>query len=133
VDQATQPLRERYLADLKKLMEQATKAGKLDDALAIKNMMRGVSAGGVDFNNRIADTRWKWGGGFELCIKADGTATGNDGSFIWMAIKPFVIEYSFKNGNHGTIEFEKNLEKAAVLEITPQGAKSALGLVRVKG
>src|SRR4051812_7793942 len=43
IEAASKPIRERYLADLRKLQEQATRAGKLEDAIAIKKEVDSLS------------------------------------------------------------------------------------------
>ena len=58
VEHAVQPLRDRYVADLTRLVDQATRAGRLDQALAIKNEIATVKvpSGSETFKN----SRWEW-------------------------------------------------------------------------
>jgi len=59
VERAIQPLQQRYVADLTRLMEQLTKAGRLEEAVAIRTELASVKKGTettMDFKN----TRWTW-------------------------------------------------------------------------
>ncbi|MBX7211328.1 MAG: hypothetical protein K1X78_23675 [Verrucomicrobiaceae bacterium] len=44
IDRATKPLTETYVAELKKLLDRHTKAGKLDQALEVRKELEGISA-----------------------------------------------------------------------------------------
>ena len=66
IEAASKPIRERYLAEIKKLQEQSTKAGKLDDALALRREINRIS---------IQHFTGKWNHVYgTIVISADGTA-----------------------------------------------------------
>lgn len=46
-ERAIQPLREHYIYELKRLLEQATRVGKLDDAVAIQHELTSLAPGGA--------------------------------------------------------------------------------------
>ena len=137
-ERAVGPIRERYAADLKRLLEQATRSGKLDQALAIKNELDTVSAGRsaaagtvAEFEQRLFGINWLWKGeGSKFSFAPDGRAPGAD--FTWKTVEPYTIEYRFPNGNYGTIIFERGLTRAAIKEIHPDGKKFNLVLSRAK-
>jgi hypothetical protein len=68
VEAAVKPIRDRYVSDLKKLLEQSTKSGNLDEALALRNEMAAQHMVG----------EWKTNGG-PLLIREDRTAIWCDG------------------------------------------------------
>jgi hypothetical protein len=134
LERAAQPIRERYLFNLKRLLDNATRDGKLNDALAIKTELDAAAASdGIDsvqeFERKFTALKWAWNGAFGMNFKPDGTA---DRGLTWKSVKPFTIEYKYPDGNHGTIVFERNLSRAAIYETTPSGKKGTLALIRAK-
>jgi len=133
-EHAVQPVRERYVADLKRLLEQYTRAGRLDDALAVKAELEASAHEGVesaaDFERRLVGIKWMWNGGFEVEFRADGTGTAF--GLKWKTVRPYTVTYTFSNGNHGTVVFERNLSRAAAEEVNNGGKKYSLTLTRAK-
>jgi len=136
-ERAVQPLRERYIADLKRLLDQTTRAGKLEDALAIKNEIEAVSAGTgaaadtvAEFERQLMGVKWTWNGAFTFEFQPDGKSSGR--GLTWKTVRPYTIEYKFPDSNHGTIVFERNISRAAIDEITSSGKKNPMTLFRVK-
>jgi hypothetical protein len=74
VEAAVKPIRDRYVSDLKKLLEQSTKSGNLDEALALRNEMAAQHFVG----------EWKANGGYYI-IREDRTviATNGGNSGVW--------------------------------------------------
>ena len=64
-----EPIERKYTDALYQLKERYTKAGRLADALVVDELIKKRS--GLEV---VKDTRWKWGGGGELTLKADGVA-----------------------------------------------------------
>ena len=61
LERQTKPLRDRYVADLTRLLEQVTRAGRLNDALAIKAEIAAVNASAgmtVGLTLDVKNTRW---------------------------------------------------------------------------
>ena len=89
----------------------------------------------AEFEHRLIGTKWTWDSNFPLTFQADGTTTGPnpDWRLKWKSVKPYTIEYSFPNGNHGTIEFERGMTRAAIMEIKESGEKHpTMMLIREK-
>jgi hypothetical protein len=132
-ERAIQLLRERYLTDLKRSLDAATRGGKLAEALAIKGEIDDVSADSPDttagFERRMEGIKWKWNNGREITFSPDKTGGGD---MTWKTLAPYTIEYQYPNGNHGTIVFERSLSRAAINEILPNGKKATLPLTRAK-
>ena len=138
VKQAIEPLRQRYLTDLKRVLDQTSRAGKLEDALAIKTEVDAASAGTAsatdtpgEFERRLIGTTWMWSNAFKFTFAAEGKTSG-ERKFTWKTVKPFTIEYQFGDGYHGSIVFERGLTRAAINEITPDGKKKTLNMPRAK-
>ncbi len=133
-ERALQPLRERYVADLKRLIDQYTRAGRLDDALAVKTEIEAAAYEGTEsiaeFERHLVGTKWNWNGGFEFEFRADGTGTAYN--MKWKTVHPYTVDYTYSNGNHGTIVFEPSLSRGAITETQANGKKGSLSLVRVK-
>lgn len=136
--QAVEPLRERYLADLKRMLDQTARAGKLEEATAIKAEVDAASAGTAsatdtvgEFERRLVGTTWLWNNSFKFKFEAEGRTSG-ERKLTWKTIKPFTIEHQFANGYHGTIVFERGLARATIYDIAPDGKKQTLPLPRAK-
>jgi hypothetical protein len=61
VDRDAEPLREKYISELNRLLEQSSRAGKLEDAIAIKAELDAAAtlrfpASATNFKN----SRWQW-------------------------------------------------------------------------
>jgi hypothetical protein len=126
-----QPLLERYVADMKRCLDDATRAGKLADALAIKAEIDATSAETLEtiaaFNRKIIGIVWKWNGLRDFNFKPDGTADRGTG-MTWKSVAPYLIQYRETNGYHGTINFEHDLSRATINEIMPDGKLKTLKL-----
>lgn len=72
IDAAGKPIKARYVADMKKLQEQAMKGGSIGDALALQQEIDGILAGHL-FGE------WNTVGG-RVNIRADHTAVWDGGS-----------------------------------------------------
>ncbi len=136
VERAVRPMRERYLSNLKRLLDDATRNGKLNEALAIKAEIDNASAGTADatdsieeFEKRFTAVKWTWNNAWGVTFNSNGTA---DRGLTWKSVKPYTIEYKYPDGNHGTIVFERNLSKAVINEINTSGKKNPLTLYRAK-
>ena len=136
--QAIEPLRQRYLTDLKRVLDATSRAGKLEEALAIKAEVDAASAGTAsatdtvgEFERRLVGTTWLWNDSFKFKFEAEGRSSG-DRNFIWKTTKPFTLEYQFGDGYHGEIVFERGLTRGKINDITPAGKKQTLPLTRAK-
>ncbi len=143
VNRAIQPLRQRYLADLKGLLDRATRAGQTDDAIAIKIEFDAVTAEGQAaanpihfFEKRLIETQWNWtNNDVEITFARNGTIltpAGEAWAFAWKTVAPYAIKYRFSNGNNGTITFNAALTEARIDETLNTGKKQQLKLVRIK-
>jgi hypothetical protein len=137
VERAVQPVRERYLSELKRVQEAATRSGKLDEALAIRREIQALSAApaaglnsNLAFERRLHNTSWLWSKEIRFTFKPDGSTPGRD--FTWSTVKPLTITFKYPAGWHGTIQFDAALTTAAVEEIDPNGKKSKFSLTRAK-
>ena len=92
-----------------------------------------ATASAAEFERGLVGTKWVWDGSFPVTFEADGTSSSENPiqRLKWKSVKPFTLEYSFSNGNHGTIEFEKGMARATIMEIAG-GEKHTAPLVRVK-
>lgn len=86
------PIRERYLADLTKLCDQAVKAGKLDEALALRTEMN---------NTMVQPMLGRWtdplGRGF-MDLRKDGTVAHTNGSTGHWELRGEVLCVAWNNG-----------------------------------
>ena len=126
--------------DIRVLSSLQTRAGS-NAALAKQIMeekervLQSATAGSAaEFEHRLIGTKWNWNDNFPVTFEADGTSSGANPyqRIKWKSVKPFTLEYSFSNGNHGTIEFERGMTRAAIVEINESGEKHPMTLVRVK-
>jgi len=126
IQRVIQPFRDRYIANLKVLLDRATRAGKLEDALAIKNELDAVSKSTAvstetpeEFENKLVGTTWSWGTSSRL--------------MKWKAVQPYTVDYRFSpNNHHGTIVFDRELGSASIREIQGGGKVVDMVLTRVK-
>jgi hypothetical protein len=132
---AVASLQERYIASLKSLMDQATRDAKLDAALVIKKELDAAALGlpylKGEFERKLYGVTWTWNGAWHFSFQEDGSNPGI-GFNQWKIVKPYTIEYSFGDGNHGTIIFERSMQRAAINEINPEGKKNPMTLYRIK-
>ncbi len=133
VEHAVKPIRERYVSDLKRLLDDYTKAGKLDQALAIKQEIGSMERSGGDstetaeqFQHRLENTSWLWNDDpkGKFTFLPDGATKGWGGRFKWTVTKPFVVET-----DKGTIEFDHALLKGVSRR---EAGKPDLQLKRVR-
>jgi hypothetical protein len=123
VERGTAQLRIKYVEELNRLSEQSTRAGKLDEALAIKNEIN------ADFEEKLIAGKWLWNGSLPFDFKKDGK--GNFPGFTWKTTKPFTVEYKW-DGVYGTIQFDQNMGGGAVSEVRKAGKKTPLTITRQK-
>ncbi|HWB59222.1 MAG TPA: hypothetical protein VG733_07010 [Chthoniobacteraceae bacterium] len=104
------------------------------EALYIKSisiLSPGITSLREEFEQQLYGVKWTWNGAWKFTFEKDGTHPGI-GFAEWRIVKPYVIEYSFADGNHGTIVFKQNMQRAAINEINPQGEKNPITLYRVE-
>ena len=112
---AVNPIQLRYIADLKRLMAQATTAGKLEQALAVKAELDAVSNAKIantnaEFKDLLIGSIWNWNDSFKFNITKRGEAATSFGQkCTWKSLQPYTIEYRFQNGIYGTIVFDRAL------------------------
>jgi hypothetical protein len=82
------------------------------------------------FGRRLYGVKWTWNGSWRFTFEKDGSHPGI-GFADWKIIKPYVINYRFADGNHGTIEFDHDMQRAAIDETNPEGHKNPISLYRV--
>lgn len=135
-ERTVKPLRDRYVADLTRLLEQLTRAGKLDDALALKAEIASLAASGPalletveHFESNLIGTSWLWGNKEKFTFATEGKAPGR--KFTWKTLQPFTIEFEYPGGHHGTIVFDPSLKTAKINEIAPNGKPDSPALIRV--
>lgn len=136
VKQVAEPLRQRYVADLRRVLEQVARAGKLAEATAVKAEIEGAASAAAletveDFERRLIGTSWLWSGSFQFTLEAGGKTSGSR-NFTWKTVRPYVIEYQFANGFRGTITFEHDLTQAKIDGLMPDGKKDTPTLARAK-
>ena len=138
VKQAAEPLRQKYMADLRRVFDQVARVGRLPEATAVKAEIDGVASGATggtdtveDFERRFIGTAWMWSKTFRFTFEAGGKTSG-DRSFSWKTIKPYVIDYKYPDGYHGTINFDHGLMEGKADETKPDGKKASPGLARAK-
>jgi hypothetical protein len=119
VDRNAAPLDEKYVAELTRLMEQFTRAEKLEEALAIKNEIN------TGFEEKLVVVKWIWNRSLPFQFKKNGTA--NFGGFKWKTIQPYAVEYTWE-GNSGTITFDPGFEQGTIDEIKGNGKKEVMFL-----
>jgi hypothetical protein len=134
-ERALQPLRERYASDLKRLLDSYTRAGKLAEALAIKNELDSIATApatesAASFERRLLGTKWSWADTFSFEFITGGKATR--GGFTWKCVKPLVVEYAYPNGTIGTITFESDLSSGIISETQRGGKALEMRLSRLK-
>lgn len=114
-DRALQPLQEKYIFELKRMMEQATRLGKLEDALDIKKEIDGVvvrTDGMRELEQQVLGTTWKWNDDRSFTFKPDGSTPGMD--FKYKVTSATTMDFSFGNGDHGVIVFERGMKNAEI-------------------
>ena len=133
------PIQLRYISDLKRLMAQATVAGKLEQALAVKAELDAVSNAptantNADFEDRLIGSKWQWKDSFQFTFPRRGEATTSSGEkCTWKTLQAYTIEYRFqKNGNHGTIVFDRELTQGTIHETAEHGIQRSMPLIRLK-
>lgn len=102
VERAVAPLRDKYVAHLKKLVEQYTKAGKLDEAMKARQEMIGTALSGSYLSQakgRYWETTFHAGGSVE--------AAGFKGEWT---VKNDMVVVTFKIGTVYTIPLESILQ-----------------------
>lgn len=135
-ERAVQPIRERYIADLKRLLDQEKRSGRLKEAAAIKEELDTVSDGAAasgdipEFEKRLVGLKWVWNGSFNMSFEWGGKTEGRQ--FNWKSTAPYKVEYRFPEGNYGTISFERNLKRGTIKETTPDGKLRTLKIERMK-
>lgn len=70
-ERVLKPVEQKFEAALVDLKNQYTKSGRLDDAIAVSNLLTTRKKS----NKPHPDTRWNWASGGELMLNGDGTAT----------------------------------------------------------
>ena len=100
----------------------------------VRVLQTAATASAAEFERGLAGTKWVWDGSFPVTFEGDGTTSGENAyqRLKWKSVKAFTLEYIFPNGNHGTIEFERGMDRATIAEIQAGGEKHSAALVRVK-
>ncbi len=107
-ERALKPIEQKFEVALVDLKNQYTKSGRLQDAIAVSNLLTNRK----EAKNPLSDTRWNWASGGELKLNGDGTAkhtlwknygfweTQDDGSIRLLSDEGgYIIEFSDdKNG-----------------------------------
>ncbi|MDF1738176.1 MAG: hypothetical protein P1U86_03365 [Verrucomicrobiales bacterium] len=123
-ERVLKPLERKLDTALVDLRDQFTKAGRLQDALAVNNL---ISSRGAEHeaNKPPEDTRWRWGSGGELMLKGDGTAkhTSWDKWGTWNRQKDGAILLTSQYGD-STIRFTD--ENTGVVSSHKSGGSTAL-------
>jgi hypothetical protein len=70
-ERVLKPIEQKFEVALIDLKNQYTKSGRLEDAIAVSNLLATRKEG----NKPLLDTRWSWASGGELMLNGDGTAT----------------------------------------------------------
>lgn len=141
-ERAIQPIRARYVADLKRLLDQETRSGRLEQAAAIKQELETLPGGTIpggtntsddsvaEFEKRFVGLKWVWNGSYNMSFEWGGKTEGRH--FSWKSIGPYKVEYRFPEGNHGTITFNRNLTNGTIKETTPDSKTRTLKIERMK-
>jgi len=136
-ERALQPLRTRYIADLKRLLDQETRSGRLEQAAAIKEELEAVPGGAIpsvdgiaEFEKKFVGLKWVWNGSYNMSFEWGGKTEGRQ--FSWKSVAPYRIEYRFPEGNFGTIAFDRNLTRGTIKETTPDNKTRTLKIERMK-
>jgi hypothetical protein len=123
LEAAAHPIRERYLTELKKLQEQATRAGRLDDAIALRFEISRVAA--QKFVGRYTSSA-----GGTIVFRGDGSAqhtVGNAGSWV---IDESLISIKWSNGWITRFALSESRDKVRGDETTPTGKTYDVTLTR---
>lgn len=101
---ALRPVVATYKTELAKLLEDYAKAGKLDEALAVRKKIDSLTGEvpqtkeASKFKSSIADTQWVWAGGPMMTFYADGRAELAEDSgailfkYTWVQKSPRVVQ-----------------------------------------
>ncbi|OAI56611.1 hypothetical protein AYO49_03920 [Verrucomicrobiaceae bacterium SCGC AG-212-N21] len=115
VDRAMTPINQTYVAELKKLLEKQTKAGKLDDARATMDEIETVTGEKVEkpivdvsdkeFEKLVVGRTWVHVMGSKYIFKKDGEGYRMQGSvktpFIWRVHSPNLVEVTGRLADDG--------------------------------
>ena len=126
LEAAAKPIRERYLADLKTLQEQSTRAAKLDDALALKKEIERVTV-------RAILGKWKElpEGTGTITVDADGTAHNSNGaSAVWETRGGDII-LPWTNGYKHIFPFSEMGDNVHGKLLDPQGKSHPWSATRI--
>ena len=119
---AVKPIQLRYISDLKRLMTQATAAGKLEQALGVKAELDAASNGTIantspEFEDLLIGSKWEWETQFQITFSKRGEIKASKGeNCTWKTLQPYTIEYRYPNGNYGTIVFNHGLTQGTIHE-----------------
>jgi len=138
---AAKPVKDKYISELQQLKNRAMSLKNLELAVAIDQELKAIGAqpatdatAAADtiagFEHRLIGTKWTWNGTFPIEFEPNGKSTGK--GLTWKTTKPYTIEYSFPDANHGTIVFERSIAKATINEVTNSGKKNPMSLFRIK-
>ncbi len=127
IEVASKPIRERYLADLKTLQEQSTRAAKLDDALALKREIERVTV-------RAILGKWKElpEGTGTITIDADGTAHNSNGASAVWEIRGGDIILPWSNGYKHIFPFSEMGDNLHGKLLDPQGKSHPWSATRIR-
>lgn len=137
VEQAIKPIRDRYIADLKQLLDQETNEGNKAQADAIRVELDTLPGGSdvsgdtiPEFESRLVGVPWKWHGDHYVSFEFGGKSGGDE--LTWKSVAPYVVEYKTRDGVTGTVTFDRGLNTGTIKETTPDGVERTSKMVRNK-
>jgi len=135
IENATEPIRARYIADLKQLLTEEISQGNEPQADAIKTELDGLPGGSgisgdtiAEFESKLIDYTWSWNDVHTVIFTWGGLTRDMD--LKWKSIAPYTIEYTAATGESGTITFDRSMQSATISEITPGGVKRTMPMER---
>ena len=144
IQKAIKPIRERYLADLGKLQEQSTKAGKLDDAIALRKEIESVRkeielvsteigrASAQSFIGQWTSSTAATSNGGTITIRGDGTAGHSpSGATATWDIQDKNVVFKWNVGCTTVYPISDSGDKMHGKETNAQGKSYAVTLTRI--
>lgn len=119
------PVELKYDRALSELLQKLTKAGRLEEAIAVKNLIEDRSNGADGDWLRTEDTKWKWGSGGQLTLQKNRRALHSKwrGPGKWTRVSEDTVELIGFGDRKFTLKFR---DKTSAAVIGPDGATTLI-------